>query len=118
MTTNHKPLLTRKQLDDYFRSDRISSYAYNTIERMAELLERVLKYPYTVTGDTLLRQDITETLSTFNATGGEGEVVDHTDLRQQLATITQERDALREENARLRQLVTTLVAGDQMAIAS
>jgi len=79
MTTNPKPLLnlpiiTRAELEMYDKKgwlhDRILTK--HTIERMAELLERVLKYPYTVTGDTLLRRDITETLDTFNATGGEG----------------------------------------------
>lgn len=39
-------------------------------------------------------------------------------MKLQLTTLTQERDALREENARLRQLVTKLVAGDQMTLAS
>lgn len=33
-----KPMLTKEQLDDYFRSDRISSHAYNTIEAAVELL--------------------------------------------------------------------------------
>lgn len=45
-------------------------------------------------------------------------IAGHNSSIQQLDTLTQERDALREENARLRQLVTKLVAGDQMTLAS
>jgi hypothetical protein len=80
MTTNPKPLLTRKQVAAIADMEcdctdprcKFEESACRTIEAMAELLERTL--PFLQSTSVSLYYDINILLSTFNATGGEGAV--------------------------------------------
>ena len=79
MTTNPKPLLTRKQVAAFVDMEcdctdprcKFEEAACRTIDRMAELLERAVNDDIGVNSMTL-HDDIEAFLKTFNATGGEG----------------------------------------------
>ena len=77
MTTNPKPLLTRKHVDAFTNKHcdctdprcKFEEAACRTIERMAELLERWLQVNQVSShGVVKATHDL---LKTFNATGGE-----------------------------------------------
>ena len=79
MTTNPKPLLTRKQVDAFVDMEcdctdprcKFEEAACRTIERMAELLERWCGTDGHMNPDAMCIETVAF-LKTFNATGGEG----------------------------------------------